>query len=98
MEIETNESSKSIGPYACAIKIKHKFFDTWVTVGHIRRAISCHCYFFQNEGGNITGHLIWTNCKVSSIPAGGLEAPLLLTFSVKSERIFELMKSFVNDL
>ena len=24
--------------------------------------------------------------------------PLLLTFSVKSERIFKLMKSFVNDL
>ena len=31
------------------------------------------------------------------IPAGGFEVPWLLTFSVKSERIFELMKSSVND-
>ena len=98
VEIETNKSSKSIDPYACAIKIKHKFFDTWLTVGHIPREISRHCYFFLKEGGNITGHLICTNYKVSPIPAGGLEVPLLLTFSVKSERIFELMKSFVNDL
>ena len=65
---------------------------------HIPREISRHCYFFLKEGGNITGHLIYTNYKVSLIPAGGLEVPLLLTFSVKSERIFELMKSFVNDL
>ena len=35
MEIETNKSSKSIDAYACTIKIKHKFFDTWLTVGHI---------------------------------------------------------------
>ena len=35
---------------------------------------------------------------ISPIPAGDLEVPLLLTFSVKSERLFELMKSFVNDL
>ena len=67
-------------------------------MGHTPREISCHCYFFLKEGGNITGHLICTNYKVSPIPAGGLEVPLLITFSVKSERIFELMKSFVSDL
>ena len=65
---------------------------------HIPREISRHCYFFLKEDGNITGLLIYTNYKVSLIPAGGLEVPLLLTFSVKSERIFESMKSFVNDL
>ena len=67
-------------------------------MGYIPKEISHHCYFFLKEGGNITGHLICTNYKVSPIPAGGLEVPLLLTFSVKSERIFELMKSFVSDL
>ena len=66
-------------------------------MGHIPREISRHCYVFLKEGGNITGHLICTNYKVSPIPAGGLGIPLLLTFSVKCERIFELMKSFVND-
>ena len=98
VEIETNKSSESIDPCACTIKIKHKFFDTCLTVGHIPREILRHCYFFLKEGGNITGHLICTNYKVSPIPAVGLEVLLLLTFSVQSERIFELMKSFVNDL
>ena len=35
VKIKTNKPSKSIDPYACTIKIKHKFFDTWLTVGHI---------------------------------------------------------------
>ena len=52
----------------------------------------------MEEDGNITGHLISTTCKVSPISAGGLEVPLLLTFSVKSGRITQLMKRFVNDL
>ena len=50
------------------------------------------------EGGNITRNLISKTYKVSPIPTGGLQVPLLLTFSVKSERIFKVMKSFVNDL
>ena len=52
----------------------------------------------MEEGGNITGDLIFTTYKVSLISAGVLELLLLLIFSVKSERIFKLMKSFVNDL
>ena len=35
---------------------------------------------------------------LSLILVGGLEEPLLRTFSVKGERIFKSMKSFVNDL
>ena len=96
VEIEANKSSKSVDPSACSIKIN--FFDTWLSVGHISREISCHCYFFLKEGGNIAGHLICTNYIVSLIPACGFEIPLLLTFSVKSERMFDLMKSFVDDL
>ena len=46
VEIETHKSSKSTDPYSCAIKIKHKFFDAWLTVGHIPRKTSRHCYFF----------------------------------------------------
>ena len=98
VQIETNKSLKSVNPYACAIKIKHKFFDTWLTMGYIPREISRHCYFLLKDGGNISGHLICTNYKVSPIPAGGLEVMWLLDFSVKSEKIFELMKNFVNDL
>ena len=98
VELETNKLSKSSDLYACAIKIKHQFFDTWLTVGHIPREISRLSYFFMDEGDNITRHLISTTYKVSHIPAGGLEVPSLLTLSVKRERIFKLKSSFVNDL
>ena len=98
VELETNKLSKSSDLYACAIKIKHQFFDTWLTVGHIPREISRLSYFFMDEGDNITRHLISTTYKVSHIPAGGLEVPSLLTLSVKRERIFKLKRSFVNDL
>ena len=37
VEKETSATSKSIDPYACAIKIKNCFFDNWITVGHIPR-------------------------------------------------------------
>ena len=94
VERETNKLSKSIDQYTCAIKIKHQFFDTWFTVGYIPREISCHYYIFMEEGGNIIGNLVSATYKVSAIPAGGLEVPLLLTFSIKSKRIFKIMKCF----
>ena len=52
----------------------------------------------MEESGNNTRHLISTTYKVSPVPVDGLEVPLLLTFSIKRERIFKLKKSFVNHL
>ena len=52
----------------------------------------------MKEWGEISGYLVSTNYKPSPIPAGGLEVPLLLTFSVKNEQIFEQMKKFVTTL
>ena len=98
VEKETSGTSKSIDPCACAIKIKNRFFDNSITVGHIPRDISRHCYFFMKEGGEISGYLVSTNYKPSPIPAGRLEVPVLLTFSVKNEQIFEQMKEFVTTL
>ena len=49
----------------------------------------------MKEGGEISGYLVSTNYKPFPIPAGGLEVPLLLTFSVNNEQIFEQMKEFV---
>ena len=46
----------------------------------------------------ISGYLVSNNYKPSPIPAGGLEVPLLLTFSVKNAEIFEQMKEFVTTL
>ena len=52
----------------------------------------------MKEGDEIPGYLVSMNYKPSPIPAGGLEVPLLLTFSVKNEQIFEEMKEFVTTL
>ena len=35
VEMETKKSSLEVDPYACAFKIKSRFFDTLITVGHI---------------------------------------------------------------
>ena len=69
-----------------------------MTVGHVPREISRHCFYFIQEGGSISGQLLSTNYKLSPIPAGGLEVPLLLTFLVIEDRIFSLMKHFVKNL
>ena len=52
----------------------------------------------MKEGGEISGYLVSTNYKPSPIPTGGLEVPLLLTFSVNNEQTFEQMKEFVTTL
>ena len=98
VQVKTNKSSKESDPYARAIKVKNNFLDNWMTVEHIPREISRHCFYFIQEGGSISGHLLSTNYKVSPIPAGGLELPLLLTFSVIEDKIFSLMKDFVKNL
>ena len=77
-----------------AIKIKNRFFHNWITVGHIPREISRHCYFFMKEVGEISGYLVSTNYKPSPIPAGTVASDV----SVKSEQIFEQMKEFVTTL
>ena len=60
VEIETNKSRNQSAHTLVPSKQNTNFFDTWLTVGHTPREISCHCYFFLKEGGNITGHLICT--------------------------------------
>ena len=39
VERETNKLLRSMDQYACAIKIKHQFFNSWLIVGHIAREI-----------------------------------------------------------
>ena len=43
---EINQSLIAINPYACAVKVKKKYFDGWKTVGHVPREISPYIYFF----------------------------------------------------
>ena len=46
VEMEIKKSSLEVDPYTCAIKIKNRFFDSLITVGHISREISRHAHFF----------------------------------------------------
>ena len=73
---ETDKLSLDVDPYACAIKIKHRYFDAYLTIDHIPREILRHCFYYAKESGEIAGHVISTNYKVSPISAGGLEISL----------------------
>ena len=46
VEMGIKKSSLEVDPYTCAIKIKNRFFDSLITVGHISREISQHVHFF----------------------------------------------------
>ena len=99
VELETNKSSNKTDPYACAIRAKEEYFKGWKTVGHIPREISRHVYFFiKSQGGSVNGTVISTKYRTSPIPAGGLEIPLLLTFSCSKAINFGKMKTFVQTL
>ena len=99
VKMETKKSSLKVDPYACAIKVKNRFFDSLITVGHIPREISWHLHFFiKIEGGKVIGHVKSLTYKLSSIPSGGLEIPLQLTFTCDDKLTLNLMNRFVKSL
>ena len=99
VEMETKKSSPEVNPYACAIKIKNRFFDSLITVGHIPRKISPHVHFFiKNEGGKVIGHVKPLIYRPSPIPSGGLEIPPQLTFRCDDKLTLDLMNGFVKSL
>ena len=56
VQIETNEESKKVDPYNCAIKALVGQPPQLKTVGHIPREISRHVFFFlKEENGRIEG-------------------------------------------
>ena len=69
VEMETKKSSLEVDPYACAIKIKNRFFDSLITVGHIPCEISRHVHFFiKTEGSKVIGHFKSLTYRPSPIP------------------------------
>ena len=99
VEIETKKFSLEVDPYACAIKIKNRFFDSLITVGHIPREISRHLHFFiKTEDGKVIGHVKSLTYRPSPIPSGGLEIPLQLTFTCDDKLTLDLMNGFVKSL
>ena len=61
VDIKTNKESMKVDPYACAIRVKDRFFGAMKTVVHIPREISWHVYFFIKAEG------VWVNGKVLSV-------------------------------
>ena len=97
IEIEPNQSSIAIDPYAFAVKAKEKYFDGWRTIAHVPREISRYIYFFiKKENGKITGNVKSLNCKPSPI-SSGTEIPLQLTFSCPVEWVRDKMKDFIGN-
>ena len=65
-EVENNLNSIAHDPYSCAIKVKHKLFTGWKTVGHIPREIMRYVYFFiKQEGVRVYGKLKSLKYKLS---------------------------------
>ena len=77
VQLETNEDSKKIYPYCCAIKTM--VFGKLETIGHIPREVSSHTFFYsKEEGGRIDGSVFSTSYRPSPILSGGLEIPLMI--------------------
>ena len=71
VQLETNEDSKKIDPYCCALKtmVSRKL----EAVGHISKEVSRHTYFdIKEDGGRMDGSVLSTCYRPSPIPSSGL--------------------------
>lgn len=93
---ETSQISMEIDPYCCKITITRPDKIGPVTVGHIPRELSRFIYFFLHEGGSVNGTVADTHARVSPIPEGGLEIPILMHFAHPVQTILNKMKAFLD--
>ena len=98
IEMETKKSSLEVDPYACAIKIKNRFFDSLITVGHIPREISHVHFFIKAEGGKVIGHIKSLTYRPSFILSRGLEILLQVAYTCDDKLTPDLMNAFVKSL
>ena len=70
VQLETNEHSKKIDSYCCALKTMAS--RKLETVGHISKDVSRHTYFYiKEERGCIDGSVLSTRNHPSPIPSSG---------------------------
>ena len=87
VDSEINKLSKNIYPYACAIRAKNQFFNSWKTLGHIPKEISRRVeHFIKTEGIFVNCLVIPTKYHSLSISSCGLEIPLLFNFRYRNRR------------
>ena len=89
---EVNNISIDIDPYCCRIIIKRVARIAPVTVGHVPRELSRFVFYFIQEGGQVTGTIASTLPRISPIPKGGLELPILMHFTHENKAISSKME------
>ena len=92
---EVNNISINIDPYCCRITIKRVDRIGPVTVGHVPRELSRFIFYFIQEGGSVTGTVASTTPRISPIPEGGLEVPILMHFTHENKAISSKMEILV---
>ena len=92
---EVNNISIDIDPYCCRITIKRVDRIGPVTVGHVPRELSRFIFYFIQEGGSVTGTVASTTPRISPIPEGGLEVPILMHFTHENKAISSKMEILV---
>ena len=76
VELETTAWSLDTDPYACAIRIKNKYFSSLITVGHIPRDISRHVHFFiKTEDRKVNRHVKSLTYRPSPPSPAGFRNP-----------------------
>ena len=75
---EPNKISIDIDPYCCRITIKRVDRIGLVTVVHVPRELSRFIFYFIQEGGSVSGRVASTTPRLSPIPEGRLDVPILM--------------------
>ena len=66
-----------------------------VTVGHVSRELPRFIFYFIQERGSVTGTVANTTPRISPIPEGGLEVPILMLFTHENKAISSKMEILV---
>ena len=92
---EVNNISIDINPSCCRITIKRVDRIGPVAVGHVPGELPRFIFYFIQEGGSVTGTVASTTPRISPIPEGGLEAPILMHFTHENKVISSKMEILV---
>ena len=84
---EINNIPTNIDPYFSRITIKRVDRIGPVTVRHHPKELSRFIFYFIQEGGSVTGTVASTTRRISPIPEGWLEVPILMHFTHENKAI-----------
>ena len=84
---EVNNISIDIDPYCCRITIKRVDRIGPLTVVHVPGEFSRFVFYFIQEGVLLTETVASTTSRISPIPKGALEVPILMLFTHENKAI-----------